>query len=669
MAKFSSGFKFLTRPLGRSLGLGVAVLLTVMALATHELGRTLESYTLDLCYRLRPVSPPPREILIVGIDAASFSALGHSWPWPRRYHARLIERLTEAGAALIVFDVFFGEPSNAEDDRLLADAVKKSGKVVLARVVESTRDPLFSRQIILNPLKPLCAAACGLGLSLLTPDPDGVVRHFHLSLAGQKTLAEEVVRILKPELTFPPQFGGLINYAGPPLHLERLSYSQVLNYEEPLPREWIQDRILMVGRAVEDIPLSQGQVDAYLTPYSGGSRSFMSGVEIQGSIIHNLLTGTWGRELSQGQRVGLYLGVFLFFSLFTAWLSPKAGLGLLAALGLVLFLGAWIGFCFFHVWIHPVLLGLGLVLIYGVNLITHHISGLQEKRWLHQAFTHYVSQEVVETLMAHPELFELGGEELETTVMFTNLAGFAEFTQYMVPQELINLLSDYFTPLTEIVLAHGGTLDKYMNSSLMAVWGAPLPQPDHARRACQAALAMQRHIEEALRKRQALGQAFLGLRLGLHSGPVMAGNVGSRERFNYTIMGDTVNLAHRLQELNSHYGTRLIISNATESLAGPGFLVRELDRVQVRGRLQPVTIFELVWASPGEPTPLWLSSFQEGRAAYLERDWRQAALHFEEAIRLKPEDGPSTLYLRRCWRYLDTPPPSDWEGVSVLDGL
>lgn len=660
--------RFLNHPLGRPLVLGVAVFLMVLAMATHDLGRTVERYTLDLCYRLRPVSSPPREILLVGIDPASFNALGHSWPWPRRYHARLIQRLTDAGAALIVFDIFFGEPGKAEDDRLLTEAMQKSGRVVLARVVESTRDPLFSRQIILNPLEPLRGAARGLGVSLITPDSDGVVRHFHLSPAGQRTLAEEAVRLLKPELAFPPHLKGLISYTGPPNHLEILSYSQVLHYEGPLPREQIQGRVILVGLAVEDNPLSEGRVDAYLTPYSRGSRRFMSGVEVQGNIIHNLLTGTWGRDLPPGQRLGIYFAVLLVFSLLVVRLPPKAGLGLLAAVSAVLFLGAWVLFCFFQVWFFPVLLGLGLVLIYGFTLLTQHLSDLQEKRWLHQAFTHYVPGEVVEALRTHPELFELGGEELETTVMFADLAGFSELPQHMDPREIINLLSDYFTPLTDIVLAHGGTLDKYMDSSLMAVWGAPLPQTDHARRACQAALAMQRQIDDALRERQAQGRAFLGLRLGLHSGPVMAGNVGSKEHFNYTILGDTVNLSHRLQEINRFYGTRLIISEDTQSQAGTGILVRELDRVQVRGRMQPVTIYELVWAAPGEPMPLWLVSFQKARTAYLERDWRQAVMFFEEVLHLKPDDGPAILYLRRCWRYRVAPPPPKWQGVSILEG-
>ncbi|MFZ2089096.1 MAG: adenylate/guanylate cyclase domain-containing protein, partial [Desulfobaccales bacterium] len=638
-----------------------------MALAAQDLGRTLENAILDLCCRLQPASPPPREIVLVGIDSPSFRAMELDWPWPRRYHARLIDRLTKAGAALIVFDVFFGEPSTPEDDRLLAEAVKKSGKVILARLIESTQDPLFSRQIILNPLEPISAGACGLGVSLLTPDPDGVVRHFSLALAGQKTLADEVLRLLKPDLSFPPDFSGLIRYAGPPQHLDNISYYLVLGDQE-LPGESIQDRVVLVGRMIEDAPLSQGQVDAFLTPYRGASRGYMSGVEIQANIINNLLTGTWGKELSWGARAALYLGVLLAFSLLSARLTPGASLALLVSLGLALVLGAWLALCFFHVWIQPVLLGAGLTLIYGINLFTHHVSGLQEKRWLHQAFTHYVPQEVVEALIAHPERFKLGGEELEATVMFADLAGFAETSKGMAPKDLVNLLSDYFTPLTDIILAHGGTLDKYMDSRLMAVWGAPLPSADHARRACYAALAMQRRIDEDLRERQARGQPFLGLSLGLHSGLVMAGNVGSRERFNYTIMGDTVNLTHRLQEMNQIYGTHLILSGATRSLAGDGFLLRELDLAQVRGRLQPVTIYELVWSAPGDPRPLWLSSFEEGRAAYLRRDWRQAALLFEEVIRLKPQDGPATLYLQRCRRYHEAPPPPDWEGVAGLEG-
>ncbi|MGQ9688191.1 MAG: CHASE2 domain-containing protein [Desulfobaccales bacterium] len=462
---------------GRALSLGVAVWLMVLALATHDLGRTLENLTLDLCCRLQPTASPPREVLIIGIDAASFQTLGLKWPWPRRYHARLINRLTEAGAALIMFDVFFGEASNQEDDRLLEEAVKKSGKVILSRVVESTRDPLFSRQIILNPLEQFSAHACGLGVSLVTPDPDGVVRRFHLSPAGQVTLAEEVIRVLKPDIVLPAGLSGLIRYLGPPRHLESFSYYELLADETPLPRQLIQDRIILVGRMVEDTPLSQGQVDAFLTPFSGSSQRFMSGVEIQATIIHNLLSRTWVRELSPGHRAIFYLVVLSAFSLIGTGRSPKFNLGLFAALATLLSLGAWLAQCGIGLWIQPLLLVVGLGIIFGFNLIGHHLADLREKRWLHQAFSHFIPQEVVETLISNPERLDLGGEELETTVMFATLAGFSGLSQFMPPKDLIDLLSDYFTPLTEIILAHHGTLDKYMGSGLMAVWGPPCPTP------------------------------------------------------------------------------------------------------------------------------------------------------------------------------------------------
>ena len=331
---------------------------------------------------------------------------GDAWPWPRRFHAHLIDRLTQAGASLIVFDVFFGEPSHPEDDRLLAEAIKKSGKVVLARVIESTQDPLFSRQIILNPLDSFKAGVKGLGMSLLTPDPDGVVRHFYLTLAGQKTLPDEVLRLLKPDLALPPGLSGLIHYTGPPDHLESLSYYQILSSEESFLRERVQGRVVLVGRMVEDIPLAQGQVDTFLTPYHDGG--FMSGVEIQGNIIDNLLNASWDKEITPRQRLLLYLAVLLGFSLLTVRLSPGASLALLAALGVALVVGTWLALWFLQVWIPPFPLGAGLILLFGINLFAHHLTGLEEKRWLHQAFTHYVSQDVVDTLIAHPERFELG---------------------------------------------------------------------------------------------------------------------------------------------------------------------------------------------------------------------------------------------------------------------
>lgn len=628
----------------------------------------MENFALDFCYRLRPQEPPPKEILIVGIDAPSFRELKEPWPWPRRWHAQLIRRLHQLGAAVIVFDVFFGEPSTSEDDQLLATAIRESGQVILARLLDVTRDPFFFRQILRQPLPEFCVGACALAVILHTPDPDKVVRRFHLAPAGQETLPQVVVRQFRPNLTLTPGLTGLIHYAGPSGHLETVSYHRVIDDKHPLPPEQVRGRIVLVGRVLDALTLPQTQADAFLTPLDGPTGRYMSGVEIQGHIIHTLLTGRAGRELSPVSRLGFYLAALFLFSALVTPRSPQAGLAILAAASLALWFGALAVFCRFQVWVHPVLLGIGLALVYTGNLLLHHLRNLHEKRWLRRAFSHYVAPEVVETLMLNPKRLALGGEEVVVTVMFADLAGFSNLAATMAPRDLFHLLNDYFTPMTDLVLEYSGTLDKYVADSLMALWGAPLSQPDHARRACQASLAIQHHVEELVRERRARGLVPLGLHIGLHSGPVVAGNVGSREHFNYTILGDTVNLAARLEGLNHHYGTGIIISDATRTRAGAGFLVRELDQVQVKGRLQPVTIFELLREAPGESSPPWLASFQAGRTAYLQRDWPLATRYFAEVLRLKPEDGPATLYLNRCRHHLAFPPPPDWEGVAVFDG-
>uniref|UniRef100_A0A7V4G9E5 Adenylate/guanylate cyclase domain-containing protein n=1 Tax=Desulfobacca acetoxidans TaxID=60893 RepID=A0A7V4G9E5_9BACT len=254
------------------------------------------------------------------------------------------------------------------------------------------------------------------------------------------------------------------------------------------------------------------------------------------------------------------------------------------------------------------------------------------------------------------------------TAMFADLRGFSQAAASLSPQGLIQLLNEYFSPLTDLILAQGGTLDKYVADSLMAFWGAPLPQPDHARRACQTALALQELIARLARERHSQGLPSLGLRLGLHSGPAVAGNVGSHDRFNYTILGDTVNVASRLEGANRVFGTDTILSDATRIRAGSGFLVRELDTVQVHGRLQALTIFELLPDNPETPPTVWLSLFKAGRLAYLKGDWPLACRCFEEVLHHKPQDGPALLYLERCREFQATPPPPGWNGTTLLDG-
>jgi adenylate cyclase len=659
--------RFLLNRQGRGLVLGLVVAVALVVLSLLPFGQFLENQTLDLYYRLRPAAPPPDNLLIVAIDEPSFQEVALPWPWPRRLHAELVRRLHAAGARLIMFDVIFAGATDPKDDKLFADAIREAGDVVLGQALEVTRDPRFTRRILITPYQPFQQAAKAEGLCTITPDADGVVRRFHLSLAGRETIPLAAFQVVRPGSSLTPTLSGLIDYAGPPRSLDTVSYYQVIDPERPLPSSRIKDRIVVVGNMLEASVTPQAQADAFYTPYFAKQGQLMSGVEIQGNILATLLKGSWGRELALWQWLALLLASILLASLVSVRLKPLGGL-IFTAVCLLAMAAATFGlFVLARFWVPPFLICTGLVLVYTGNVLGHYFTEAREKRWLRQAFGRYVAPSVVESIIQHPDRLELGGEELETTVLFADLEGFTHFSEAMAPQALIKLLNDYFTPMTRIIMAHQGTLDKYIGDALMALWGAPVSLPDHALRACRAALEMEQAMAGLQATWQAQGLPLLVARFGLHTGPVVAGNVGSRERFDYTVLGDTVNLASRLEGVNKVYGTRILLSGETSQRVKDQLLVRELDLVQVKGRGQPVTIYELVGAAPAAGNAAWLTVFAEGLAAYRGRQWPEAARAFEEVLQLKPGDRPAQVFLKRCRAYAAAPPPLDWQGVFILE--
>jgi adenylate cyclase len=664
LLSFSDKF---SRPWLRGLLLGVLAFWVIAPLSFLPLGKFLENRALDFCYQWRPSQPSPPEILLVGIDEASFQELRRAWPWPRSWHSLLVKRLFEAGARLVVFDIVFAEPTSADEDLGFAAAIQEAGNVVLAKTLEVVEGPRFRRQIFVTPMPHLAAVAKDVGLAMVTPDPDGVVRRFQVQLAGQETIAAVAARLFKPELELPASPSGLIDYAGPARSLDIVSFYQVIEPDHPLAANRVQGKIVLVGRMLEAGVNPQGQADTFYTPHFSLTGQTMSGIEIQGHIIHTLLQNSCGQSFPEGPRIFLFFFIFLAAAYLFARLTPLSGLMWLLLLCSVLFGGTVYLFLSKCLWFPPVLLGSGLILIYGGNSFCHYLIAAKDKRWLRQAFSRYVSNSLVEIITSHPEQLRLGGEEVEVTVLFSDLIGFTTISEGLSPENLILILNEYFSTMTDIILECKGTVDKYIGDAIMAFWGAPLPTVNHALKACQAALAMKKAIHPLQETWRELGLPLLEARLGFHTGKAIVGNVGSRDRFNYTVMGDTVNLASRLEGVNKLYGTSILVSESTYQQAATTYLFREIDQVQVKGRLQPVTIYELLGRQEDQTQFPWLETFAAALRSYRQRQWDLAAQLFREVLLHQPNDPPSLCFQRRLKHFQQQPPPLDWRGIYSLD--
>jgi PAS domain S-box-containing protein len=286
--------------------------------------------------------------------------------------------------------------------------------------------------------------------------------------------------------------------------------------------------------------------------------------------------------------------------------------------------------------------------------------------FLHDAFKRYVPPSVSEMIARDPKALELGGEEKVLSVLFCDLEGFTAYSESLPPRRMVSILSDYFTEMTEQVFAFQGTLKEYVGDELMAIFGAPVEQPDHARRACGAALAMQERLASLRSEWSGKGRPQLRARIGINSGNMLVGNLGSPYRFSYGVLGDQVNLASRLEGLCGVYGVDILCGEDTAGAVANAFQIREIDRVRVKGRKATVRIHEVVCKSGAllpEKRRAAHAVYAEGLSAYYRRQWRNAGEHFEKALSLWPGDGPSRVMADRCSTYLKSPPGEDWEGV------
>jgi adenylate cyclase len=310
-----------------------------------------------------------------------------------------------------------------------------------------------------------------------------------------------------------------------------------------------------------------------------------------------------------------------------------------------------------------------IALSFGIALTYRAATEGAQRRMITNMFERYVDKAVVRQLIDDPTQLKLGGQTVDLTILFADIKGFTSISEQLSPGNLVKLVNTYLTEMAEIIMKQRGTVDKFIGDAIMAFWGAPLPDPESEFRACVAALEMQKRLDAIQSKWRRFGNVTVRQRVGLNTGISLVGNMGSQSKFNYTAVGDAVNLARRLEGVNKQYGTAILLSEFTYRRVLKKVVAREIDKVQVVGRTEPVTMYELMALADrplADNTKYFLDLYQDGLKAYQTRRWDEGIAYFEAALSYLQNDPVSQMYIERMKLYKLNPPDDDWNGVFIL---
>ena len=683
---------------------------------------SLEHDLLDFRFKMRgsiDISDSP--IVILAIDDQSDESTPARWPWPRSYFAHVVENLIEAGVKAIGIDVIFEQgdfsPGGHESDQKFAEVLSRYKNIVLAGKL--TVPPGKANIVTLvPPYEKFEKTGVRWGLVSFDLDEDGFYRRY---LVGQtyndsvySSFAAEVLKVyvgldpstnvqdLDDRFVIGPysipkynSYSSLINYVGPSGSFPRYSFDAVLDdvdfdlisdydldsFDDPGDAELglppgllasgkLKDKIVLIGSTVVE------QHDDFPTPFLQTRdeeghliQTLTYGVEIHANMLQMILSENYLHSFPYLGELFILVVLCALVFVITRYLSTFKGLFLTFLLLAVYFVTAFVIFGQWNMIIQlstPILV---ILLTYGGHTIYHYVLSQHEKKMITGAFAHYVPAKVVDQILADPERLTLGGEEREVTVMFTDVAGFTSISEKLAPAELVKLLNEYLTEMTDIVLAHDGIIDKYEGDAIMAEFGVPVLFDNHAFMACKTAIEMQKKLSKLREKWKIEGRPELSARIGINTGEVIVGNMGSRDVFDYTVMGDHVNLGSRLEGANKFYGTSIMISEFTYDYIKDDFYTRELDLIKVKGKDQPIKVFQLITSKREKVSDDFLKMldiYKKGLGHYKVQEWNDAIDCFEECLKIVPDDPPSVEYRSRCIEYKFNSPGPEWDGITIM---
>ncbi len=707
----------------KSKTLQVLVLAAVGALFTLLIQVTgaadgIELKTLD--WRFLEASHPEEadtNIVLIAIDQNSlerFQENNYIWPWPRDLYGVVVDYFQAAGAKSVAFDILLDradfdrkESDGAVTDSAFATAMKNMGNVLLVAQLSNRQKgdapgaEVLDKNLATGPFPSLTIPHYDRANAPLTEfqesaritaaadfyaDPDGIARRVPLvSQFNDKympyfALAEYMInrniplsRLSEVVRDIPVGNDGkfLIYWYGRGGTEGVFKYypiatvvTSALRYRDggvpQLPPYLFKNKTIIVGGT------AAGLLDLRPTPFT--AIEAYPGMEIHATMTSNLMNGHYLRDLHPWITSCIIilfslLGALMFFRI------RKLTNAIITFLVVVAVFVALTVFVFYSekLWVPIVTPSIALISTFAFSAFYSYSTEGKQRRELRRAFNRYLSPTVVSQIVESSGALELGGNTVEGTVYFSDIKDFTNISETLQPKELVAYLNEYFTLASDLILKRDAMLDKYIGDAVMAIFGAPIPKPDHAKLACLTALEIQRSLETFYKKKSAQTPRFT-TRIGLNSGKMIVGNIGSTKRLDYTAIGDTVNLASRLEGVNKFFGTRIIISEHVFNEAKDAVETRELDLIRVKGKNVPIRIYELVGekGTLNENRMEFLSLFHEGLQYYRNRQFDHAARQFENLLNVDPHDGPSTTYVERSKLLAMQKLPDNWDGVFTL---
>ena len=546
----------------------------------------VEAWMLNTLFSLRGPIPPQSPIVIIAIDEDSFDELELQWPWPRSLHAQFLDTVRQGNPAVIGFDILFIEPSTLgpEDDAALGEAVGQAGNVVLAAAHSVVSSGMYRKENLNPPIFSIREHAAGYGPVNLPADNDAFIRRVQTTIDYQNQtisgfdglLYREAIKAgLGKESFSRDRF--LINYRGGPNTFDTVPYYRVVTGE--ISPEYFHGKIVLVGATS---PLLH---DSYPTPFA--PRGEMPAVEIHANILETMLQNIPVTQQPWQATVLLLMLAGPLAIVMTNDVRPIRALFMMVGLIGVYWAISFLSFSYLGLWMETMPVPLTLVLGYGTSVLHNYIQTQREKRRLSQ----YFSPSLLPDIIRHRSEATLGSQRRLVTVLFCDIRGFTQLSQKMAPEEVAAFLREYFTELTDAVFQHGGTVDKYIGDAIMALYNVPFDQPHHAQHALQTAFEFQRRLNPLAEKMKTGFDWELNFGIGIHTGEAVVGTFGSAQRFEYTAIGDAINLGAQLEGLTKHYRVPLIISEATRQEVLDSYFIRFLGTTEIPGREHPERIY------------------------------------------------------------------------------